>query len=233
MSAAASPTGCAPWSSFRQEALRSVHLATAKLLVMSSVCAAVFLYLEGDAIVKFWTAGRLAYDPKVMLALLVQLGAQSFWSTSAVLMSATNNHRKIAVFVTASGVIGLLLGYALGRTAGIPGVIYGMAAADFFLCGYYVPRLACRHVGQRFMMFVLEVLGRSAAVLGMLVVLASVLAPLVTDLADFPRMIATAACLCALAGVMSYGIVLNSNERRQLHVRFTSARAAMAAYTLR
>jgi len=211
----------------RIETLRNVHMATAKLLMLLWAWAAVFLYLEGADIVRFWTAGRLPYDGEIMLALVVLLGAQSFWSTSAVLMSATNNHRKIAVCVIGSGVVGLVIGYGLSRTAATPGVIYGMAIADFFICGYYVPRMACRQMEQRFLVFVTEVLGRGALVLFALILFALAFSPLVQYMASFPRILAWAACLGLVTAVVSYVVLLNDQERNWLTVRTTALRAAL------
>ena len=213
----------------RLETLRSVHLGTAKLLMISCAYASVFLYLSGADIVRVWTAGQLQYDAGVMHALLVLLGVHSFWTTSAVVMSATNNHRKIAVCITIAGFVGLAFGYVLGRLIGTPGVIYGMAAADLFICGYYVPRAACRQMNESFTVFLFEVLGRGALVLAMLVAGTLLLHPVLQHLTWFPRMLAWAACLGAITAVTGYFFLLNTQERRWMQSRIGVLRMALAA----
>lgn len=211
----------------RMERLRQVHLMTAKLLMMSSACAAIFLYIAGEDIVRVWTGGRLAYDAGVMLALIVLLTVQAFWSTSAVVMSATNNHRKIAMWTTISGVTGLVAGYWIGHTMGTAGVIYGMAAADLVICGYFVPRAACRHLDQSLRVFVAEVAGRGAIAAVALIASVYVLSPFLHQLTFVPRLMAWGVVLATLTALVSYVAVMNAYERQWALARAGSLQAVL------
>lgn len=147
----------------RYQTLREIHLLMVKLLLIFSFCAAVFLHFMGKDVVALWTHGRIDYNAQLMDAFLLLLISQTPWMTSSVILAASNNHRVTSICYTASAFIGLGMGYFLSYRFGLPGVVYGLFIAEFFLCGWF-PWFTCRMIGQKFSHFLVEVLLRGVPV---------------------------------------------------------------------
>ena len=130
------------------EALQNIHLLTAKAVMLIAICSSVLLVTMGDRLVGHWTRSRVAYDSHMMIAFLVFACSQAHWFTSSILMSACNRQAVVFRYSAASTVLGFVAGYALTGHFGVAGFVYGLAAADVVTCGNWLPRLACRTIGE-------------------------------------------------------------------------------------
>ncbi len=196
--------------------LRLLHTLLAKLSLAIWLCAAVVLYFEGGAIVHMWSKGRIPFDPAVMHGILLLFGSYTFWATSSVLLGASNRHRPMTLLFSVNAVIGLGLAWTLGRRFGLVGLVYGIAAADLSLASVWIPRIACRSIGQSYSRFALEVLGRGALAATPVVLAVGAAARLLLAGPDLLRILV----LSAVAGCMSlaalYTIWLDPAERGRI-----------------
>jgi len=112
--------------------------------------------------------------------------------------------------------IGLTLVWVLAHRLGLPGLVYGIATADIAVSSVWIPRIACRSIGQSYSEFLLEVLGRGA-IAGAPVVLgvdaAARLLPPGSGLLGILALSGVAG-ICTLAMLLT--VWLNSSERRQI-----------------
>lgn len=142
--------------------LRLVHTLVTKISLLIWLCAAVVLYFEGGTIVRIWSKGRIPFDESVLHGVLLLYGSYTFWATSSAVLGASNRHRVMTWLFSAGTAIGLVLAYVLARRFGLPGLVYGIAAADIAVAAVWVPRIACHSIGQSYWGFLFQVAARGA-----------------------------------------------------------------------
>ena len=174
------------------------------------------LFYEGGAIVHIWSKGRIPFDPAVMNGVLLLYGSYTFWATSSVLLGASNRHGAMTWLFAGGTGLGLTLAFVLAQRLGLPGLVYGIAAADIAVASVWIPRIACRSIGQSYSEFLLEVLGRGAVASAPVVLAVDAAARLLSSEPALFRILALAAVagICTLATLLT--VWLNSGERRQI-----------------
>jgi len=130
------------------EKLRIAHRLLVKISL--SVCAsmAVFLHFFGRDIVNLWTGGRIMFDQKLLDLFLIYLTSQIIWSSSSLLLAATNHHKKLSICQIASSVSGLGLAVILASRMGLEGIVLGLCIADISICLWLIPRETCKLIGE-------------------------------------------------------------------------------------
>ena len=202
------------------ETLRSVHLIFSKLVVVVSVCSAIFLHFAGAAIIASWTHHNI-FDPTLFDAFLGLLVCQSPWLTGALVLAASNNHRRLAVAYVLSAVIGLALAYNLAHRFGMPGVVYGLWIPDILLNGWLVSWTACRLIRESFRRFTEEVLLRGAILgAGLYIIMARIFSELppgsvVLRVSEFGFV------SFLLAAVLGYFLYFSKAEKAQIRAAFS------------
>jgi O-antigen/teichoic acid export membrane protein/GT2 family glycosyltransferase len=202
------------------QTLRSVHLIFSKLVVVVSVCSAIFLHLAGPTIIASWTHHNI-FDPKLFDAFLGLLVCQSPWMTGALVLAASNNHRRFAVLYLISSITGLSLGYYLAHRFGMPGVVYGLWIPDVVLNGWLVSWTACRLMRESFTRFAEEVLLRGAVIAGGLYL---IMGWMFSQLSAGRAMFGVSAfglLSFLLAAILAYVIYFNKAEKGQIRSAFT------------
>ena len=149
------------------DALRRLSLLVAKLLVAVSAGAAVFLHFGGGQIVTLWTYGRVGYDPRLMDAFLILLLFQASWMISSLVLVSSNNHRRLSIVSIVTASVGLALGYLGAHEWGMPGLVYGLLAADVLISGTLIPIAACNLLQESVGRYFVEVVARGAILVGM------------------------------------------------------------------
>ncbi|MEO7653210.1 MAG: lipopolysaccharide biosynthesis protein [Bryobacteraceae bacterium] len=200
----------------RYDDLRKVHTLMAKALMTITACASVYLHFAGPDLVAAWTRHRVIYDAPLMTAFLLLMLSQAWWMTSSLLLISSNHHRMVSICQIGAGVSGLVLGYALCRTWGMAGVIYGLAATDLILCGWMIPRSACGMIGQSFGEFSGQVLLRGAPVLAGLAVTMDWLSRSLASAPGPLRLGLSGGLLGAASLLLAYLFWLNAAEKSRI-----------------
>lgn len=102
-----------------------------------TVGASILLLAGGRAIIHLWSAGELAVDWPLYLALLVASCVGAVWSVGVAAFTATNRHTKIAIPFLVVQAIGVAGAGAIGAPfAGLLGVGVALAVSDIVLAAY-------------------------------------------------------------------------------------------------
>ncbi len=137
--------------------LRVIH----RLLVTSSTALAVafaaVLWHEGEAMIAVWTGGKLVADPWLLRILLVQVVLQAPWMASSVLPIAFNRPRTVALASAIGSGIGVATAALLIGTFGLAAVPVGLTLGEAVACYRFVPREACRLIGEDYGRFAARV----------------------------------------------------------------------------
>jgi O-antigen/teichoic acid export membrane protein len=196
--------------------LREFHSLLTKLSLLLWFCALVLLHCEGATIVRIWTRGRIAFDPFVMHGLLLLYGSYTYWATGSILLGASNRHRAMAWICASAAGAGLALAWALSGAFGLPGVVFGIAAADVAICSVAIPWMACQATGENYARFCADVIARGALAALPVAAAAWLFRSAVPPAPDIVR-IAGLAVVTGVAGVLSfYFLWLNAAERHRI-----------------
>jgi len=203
----------------RWENLRSIHLLTAKLVILFAVCTAVFLHFMGESIMILWTGKRVAYQAQLMTAFLLLGLSQAQWSTSSILLVACNQLKGVVACVLSSSAVGLGLGYALAQRFGMPGFVYGLLIPDLLVCGWFIPWVACRRMGEKYRRYLVEILLRGAAVSGIVFLVVELLVGFLPVNAGTLRQLISMSALIGTIGLAAAYIVgLNQFEKSRIQL---------------
>lgn len=129
--------------------LRRVHGLAVKAVTAASLAAALALHWCGGVVVELWTGGELSYSQPLMDALLLLLVVQAPWTTSSIVLVATNRHGPVALAYGLSSALGLALAWVLGREHGLPGLVLGVLAGEVLVAAWLVPAATCRLLRER------------------------------------------------------------------------------------
>src|SRR5712664_841306 len=120
---------------------RRLHRRACQAALWLSLAAAVFLFVAGDHIFRFWTHGRVIMDVGAFRWLLLGIVANSFWYTSSVVTIASNTHQRVAALYLAGTAGSLILARYLMPHFGISGAAMSLLVTDVLL-GWYVVRMS-------------------------------------------------------------------------------------------
>jgi O-antigen/teichoic acid export membrane protein len=93
--------------------MRILHRKTLVISTTISTFLCVFLLFFGDFIYEIWTHGKIQFDLNLMIAFLMIVFVQSFWTSSSITLMATNNHTKLGGLFLSLSLISLTVAYVL------------------------------------------------------------------------------------------------------------------------
>lgn len=77
--------------------MRNLHRKALRTTIVVSLALIFFLLLLGPTIYRIWTGGQIVFSYSIMSSLLLVLFFDVLWNTSAISLTATNNHTKIGL----------------------------------------------------------------------------------------------------------------------------------------
>ncbi|SPE32320.1 conserved membrane hypothetical protein [Candidatus Sulfotelmatomonas gaucii] len=115
---------------------RNIHRCACQASLGLSAAAALFLAIFGDAIYGRWTHHKVAMDHHLFHLLLIEVLANSFWFTSAIVSIACNRHEKQAIVYLAATALSLPAAFALMTRFGLTGAGISLLLVDLCMIGY-------------------------------------------------------------------------------------------------
>lgn len=79
------------------ERMRELHRKAFVVATTAAIGISVFLLVFGNLIYMIWTQGKVPFDFFLMLAFLIVLIFRNIWSTSSVVLMATNKHSTLGI----------------------------------------------------------------------------------------------------------------------------------------
>lgn len=203
----------------QMDALRRMHLLTAKIVMLFASCSAAYLMLYGDVLLAFWTRGHVAFDAPLMGAFLMLAGSQAMWLTSSILLSASNRQKTVFVSTLLAGAVGLMLGWGLSKSFGLSGFVFGLAAMDALFCGMVLPAAACRLIGESRWRYLIEVVLRSVVLFVIVLKTVQWMHNALPRFGGGPvvELLTGAVLVSAVSLAAGYLIALNRRDREQAH----------------
>ena len=119
---------------------RSLHRRACQAALWLVVAASAALFFAGPLIYRLWTRGKVPFDPTLFGLLLLVVIANSFWSTSYVVLLSVNRHQRLAVVYVAATTLSLVIALVLTRLMGLHGTALALLVIDIFMSTYVVKR---------------------------------------------------------------------------------------------
>lgn len=201
--------------------LRVTHKLLVKLSFAGCGSMVVFLHFFGKDIMNIWTGGRIIFDQRLLDLFLIYLTSQIIWSSSSLILAATNNHRRLSICQITSSISGLGLAIILASHMGLNGIVLALFLADISTCLWFVPRESCKLIGESLRKFWVDCIFRGIPIL----LIGSLVAWWVGSVIENPifSIILALFSVCIVVIGTGYFFWLNSAER--MHITYIILKA--------
>lgn len=136
---------------------RKLHRHSCQYSLWLAFITVAGLLITGEWMFKVWTRGEVVMDVSVFRIMLVVIIANSLWLTSSIVLLATNNHRKTALYYITGTGMSLLLAIWITPQLGLIGTALCVLFTDI-LMSTYVVKTSLALLKDHFNNFLLSVL---------------------------------------------------------------------------
>lgn len=121
--------------------MRQLYRKAFVIATSTALGISIFLLIAGNLIFDIWTGGKVEFNFSLMFAFLVVLIFRNVWSTSSVVLMATNKHSKMGIIYVFASISSI--GLAIVAAQVIPSLtllVYCLLILELFLCYYALKR---------------------------------------------------------------------------------------------
>jgi O-antigen/teichoic acid export membrane protein len=118
---------------------RSLHRRACQLALIVAVVVVAGVMTVGPYFLHAWTGGHVPPSRGLLTILLVGVIIYSLWSTSSTLMTATNQHQRLAVIYLIATAVTCVICFAGASMAGLYGAAATLLLAELAMNFYVLP----------------------------------------------------------------------------------------------
>lgn len=119
--------------------VRTLHRRACQLALTISAAVVVLMAFCGPTFLHHWTDGKVPPSPGLVNLLLLVVVFYSLWSTSSTLVSAINQHERLAALYSLATGITVVATYAAARRYGLYGAAASLLLSELIMDAYVVP----------------------------------------------------------------------------------------------
>lgn len=119
--------------------VRSLHRRACQMALIIAVALIGVMMTIGPWFLTHWTAHKVPPSPKLIFLLLVSVLFYSLWSTSSTLITAINQHRKLATYYILATGVTLVFTYVMARAYGLLGAAGALILSEVIMDTYVLP----------------------------------------------------------------------------------------------
>jgi len=119
--------------------VRVLHRRACQLALFISMSVVVVVALFGPTFLHHWTRGKVPPSTGLVTILLVVVVFYSLWSTSSTLVSAINQHERLALLYTIATAITVAVTYIGARRYGLYGAAASLLLSELIMDFYVLP----------------------------------------------------------------------------------------------
>jgi O-antigen/teichoic acid export membrane protein len=128
------------------ELTRSLLRRACQLALLVAVVLVFVMLSFGPWFLTHWTGGHVPPSRPLLAILLLVVIFYALWSTSATLMTSTNQHQRLATYYTIGTSLTCIMCYFLARAYGLYGAAASLLISEFVMNLYVVP--ACLRIAH-------------------------------------------------------------------------------------
>ena len=121
------------------ELTRSLHRRACQLALIVAVAVVIGVMTVGPYFLHAWTGGHVPPSRGLLAILLLVVIVFALWSTSSTLMTATNQHQRLAVVYLVATVITTAMCFFLARWQGVYGAAVALLLSELAMNLYVLP----------------------------------------------------------------------------------------------
>jgi O-antigen/teichoic acid export membrane protein len=125
---------------------RTLLRRACQLALLVALFLVVVMLSFGPWFLVHWTGGHVPPSRPLMSILLVVVVLYALWSTSATLMTSTNQHQRLAFYYIVGTSVACILCYILARAYGLYGAAASLLISEIIMNLYVVP--ACLRIAH-------------------------------------------------------------------------------------
>jgi O-antigen/teichoic acid export membrane protein len=118
---------------------RSLHRRACQLALIMAIVIVAGVMAVGPYFLHAWTGGHVPPSRGLLTILLVGVIIYSLWSTSSTLMTATNQHQRLAVIYLVATAVTCVACFAGAWAAGLYGAAAALLLAELAMNFYVLP----------------------------------------------------------------------------------------------
>jgi len=118
---------------------RSLHRRACQLALIVAVVGVAGVMTVGPYFLHHWTGGHVPPSRGLLSILLLVVVVYALWSTSATLMTATNQHQKLAVVYLAATLVTCVMCFFLAMWKGLYGAAGALLISELAMNFYVLP----------------------------------------------------------------------------------------------
>ena len=137
--------------------IRTLHRRAVQMSLILAFGIIAVMILGGPYVLNHWTHGEVPPSRGLLSILLLVVVVYQFWSTSATIMTATNQHKRLAaVYIAATGLT-VMVTYLVSRPYGLLGAAASLILSEMLMSFYVLPA-TLRIAHDRFGPFMISLL---------------------------------------------------------------------------
>jgi O-antigen/teichoic acid export membrane protein len=109
---------------------------TARITLGFSCAAGVILILVGRPLIRWWTHGKIPFDPLTFGLLILTAIATGYWQIASVRLTATNSHKFLALAFSVTSLFTILAAKFGIRVFGLPGASAAALFGELLMIGF-------------------------------------------------------------------------------------------------
>jgi O-antigen/teichoic acid export membrane protein len=121
------------------ELVRLLHRRACQLALFISMSMVVVVAILGPTFLHHWTQGKVPPSTGLVSLLLIVVVFYSLWSTSSTLVSAINQHERLAMLYTVATGFTVALTYLAARRYGLYGAAASLLLSEIIMDSYVLP----------------------------------------------------------------------------------------------
>ncbi|MHB8233237.1 MAG: lipopolysaccharide biosynthesis protein [Solirubrobacteraceae bacterium] len=119
--------------------LRTLHRRSCQLALLVSLGIVAAMRAVGPWFLSHWSGGHVPPSGGLLTLLLLVVIVYALWSTSSTVLTATNQHQRLAVCYVAGTSLTCALCYLLARWQGLYGAAASLLVSDLVMNSYVLP----------------------------------------------------------------------------------------------
>ncbi|HEY2035753.1 MAG TPA: lipopolysaccharide biosynthesis protein [Steroidobacteraceae bacterium] len=119
--------------------LRALHRRSCQLALLVSLGIVAAMRMVGPWFLNHWSGGHVPPSGGLLTLLLLVVIVYALWSTSSTVLTATNQHQRLAVYYVAGTSLTCALCYLLARWQGLYGAAASLLASELVMNSYVLP----------------------------------------------------------------------------------------------
>jgi O-antigen/teichoic acid export membrane protein len=121
------------------ELVRVLHRRACQLALFISMSVVVVVALFGPTFLHHWTRGKVPPSTGLVSLLLIAVVFYSLWSTSSTLVSAINQHERLATLYAFATALTVACTYVAARHYGLYGAAVSLLLSEIIMDVYVLP----------------------------------------------------------------------------------------------